>query len=154
MIFKNYRTVLGITAPLILISLSFVIVLATQFSVVAFIIALYINLILLVFSVFVIVRVSQQNTGSVADDFMEYWKGEDDVIIQVGIRVFTTRVTKMVVWQRDNGRCVKCRSGQNLEFKYIIPLSKGGSNTHKNIHLVCQNCNLSSVEITREKTLE
>ncbi|MFT3894078.1 MAG: HNH endonuclease [Anaerolineales bacterium] len=48
---------------------------------------------------------------------------------------------KMFVWQRDGGRCVKCRSQVNLEYDHIIPVSKGGSNTARNIQLLCENCN-------------
>lgn len=143
MMFKNYRTVLGVVAPSILMLLSFVILLIAKFTLEAFIIAIYVNLILFLFSVFVIARVSQQNKGSLTDDFMEYWHSDDNVLMPVGIRVFTTRVTKMIVWQRDKNRCTKCGSNQNLEFKYITPASNGGSDTHKNIHLLCQNCNLS-----------
>lgn len=50
---------------------------------------------------------------------------------------------KTMVWRRDNGRCVKCGSRINLEFDHIIPISKGGSNTVRNIELLCQNCNRS-----------
>ena len=45
---------------------------------------------------------------------------------------------KIFVWRRDRGRCVKCGSGENLEFDHIIPLSKGGSNTARNIQLLCE----------------
>ncbi len=153
MIFKNYRTVLGGAAPAIIMSLSLMIFLVGKFSMAAFIIAIYINLILLMFSVFVIVRVSQQNAGGLTDDFMEYWQTDDNVRIPVRISLFTTRVTKMIVWQRDKGRCVKCGSNQNLEFKYKIPCSKGGSNNHENIHLVCQHCSHSSIEIIQDSML-
>lgn len=50
---------------------------------------------------------------------------------------------KMFVWQRDKGRCVKCGSQQNLEFDHIIPVAMGGSNTARNIQLLCETCNRS-----------
>lgn len=48
---------------------------------------------------------------------------------------------KMAVWQRDQGRCVKCGSQEKLEYDHIIPISKGGSNTERNIQLLCEHCN-------------
>jgi hypothetical protein len=47
------------------------------------------------------------------------------------------------VWRRDQGRCTKCGSRENLEYDHIIPVSKGGGNTARNIELLCQNCNRS-----------
>jgi hypothetical protein len=45
------------------------------------------------------------------------------------------------VWRRDQGRCVDCGSRGRLEFDHIIPISKGGSNTARNIELRCEACN-------------
>lgn len=48
---------------------------------------------------------------------------------------------KITIWQRDGGRCVQCESNQNLEFDHIIPLAMGGSNTMRNLQLLCDTCN-------------
>ncbi len=48
---------------------------------------------------------------------------------------------RLKVWRRDLGKCVKCGSQEKLEFDHIIPVSKGGSNTERNIQLLCEKCN-------------
>jgi len=48
---------------------------------------------------------------------------------------------KMFVWQRDGGKCIKCGSKENLEYDHIIPFSRGGSNTARNIQIMCEKCN-------------
>jgi hypothetical protein len=48
---------------------------------------------------------------------------------------------KLFVWQRDGGKCIRCATDANLEFDHIIPLTMGGSNTARNIQLLCQDCN-------------
>jgi 5-methylcytosine-specific restriction endonuclease McrA len=50
---------------------------------------------------------------------------------------------QILVWNRDGGRCVQCGSNENLEFDHIIPVSKGGANTARNLQLLCENCNRS-----------
>ncbi|WP_418287783.1 HNH endonuclease [Limihaloglobus sulfuriphilus] len=48
---------------------------------------------------------------------------------------------KHEVWRRDQGKCVCCGSNENLEFDHIIPHSKGGADTARNLQLLCQSCN-------------
>lgn len=46
------------------------------------------------------------------------------------------------VWRKDAGRCVDCGSRENLHFDHIIPWSRGGASTARNLELRCESCNL------------
>lgn len=50
---------------------------------------------------------------------------------------------KVIVWQRDGAKCVRCGATEYLEYDHIIPFSKGGSNSEMNIQLLCRKCNLA-----------
>lgn len=53
------------------------------------------------------------------------------------------RAVQREVWQRDGGRCVECSTREKLCFDHIVPFSRGGSNTVRNLQLLCERCNLS-----------
>jgi len=48
---------------------------------------------------------------------------------------------RVEVWRRDDGKCARCGSREKLEYDHIVPISKGGSNTARNIELLCEKCN-------------
>lgn len=45
------------------------------------------------------------------------------------------------VWNRDGGRCRFCGKQEWLEYDHIVPWSKGGPSTARNLQLLCQTCN-------------
>ena len=58
------------------------------------------------------------------------------------LRVIPSAV-KLEVWKRDEGKCTKCGSEDNLHFDHIVPYSKGGSSlVSENIQLLCARHNL------------
>lgn len=59
------------------------------------------------------------------------------------------RQIKEQVWNRDHGRCQECGSDELLDLDHLIPLSKGGSNTYRNIQLICEPCKKTKSERSR-----
>ena len=45
------------------------------------------------------------------------------------------------LYEQKGEECCQCGSTENLEFDHIIPHSKGGANTYRNIQLLCEKCN-------------
>jgi hypothetical protein len=63
--------------------------------------------------------------------------------VSVAQRGRIPEAVRLFVWQRDEGKCVKCGARAFLEFDHIIPVAKGGANTERNIQLLCESCNRS-----------
>ena len=57
------------------------------------------------------------------------------------LREGISQEVKRAVWERCCGRCAECGSGSLLEFDHVIPLAMGGSNTERNLQLLCADCN-------------
>jgi hypothetical protein len=96
------------------------------------------------------------------DQFLEFANREDIISVEKGADIIDldtvlrqsvlskihtafqntviTNEIKEIVIERDGMKCNTCGSGDALEFEYIIPISKGGSNTARNVHLVCNKC--------------
>jgi hypothetical protein len=65
---------------------------------------------------------------------------QKDSIAEAAERTIPPEV-RTEVWRRDMGKCVECGSKERLEFDHIIPFARGGSNTTRNIQLLCESCN-------------
>jgi len=70
-------------------------------------------------------------------------KYEEGGIAQTPVRQRIPEVVRIEVWRRDGGKCAICGSRENLEYDHIIPVSKGGGNTARNIELLCEKHNRS-----------
>jgi hypothetical protein len=79
-------------------------------------------------------------------DFIPITDAEDSTSEEETNRYIPPEV-KLNVWRRDQGKCVECGSKEKLEYDHIISISKGGSNTERNIQLLCQTCNRKKAAI-------
>ena len=49
-------------------------------------------------------------------------------------------IVRFAVWCRDGGRCVDCRTTDNVGWDEILPPENGGSRTAANVELRCSDC--------------
>ena len=71
-----------------------------------------------------------------------YEQRDNNTIERQHTRMIPSQV-KLVVWKRDEGKCVLCGSNENLHFDHDLPFSKGGTSlTSRNIRLLCMKHNL------------
>ncbi len=50
---------------------------------------------------------------------------------------------RILVWERDGGKCVQCDSKEDLQFDHIIPVVMGGGTSDQNLQILCGSCNRS-----------
>ena len=60
---------------------------------------------------------------------------------------FISPEVKQEVWKRDEGKCQMCGTKEAIQYDHIISVSKGGSNTARNIQLLCKECKEKSDKI-------
>ena len=61
--------------------------------------------------------------------------------IEVARRERIPDEVKALVWERDDGRCVRCGAEHDLQFDHVIPVAKGGGVNVENIQVLCGDCN-------------
>jgi len=84
------------------------------------------------------------DTYITGDEYEKWCNAESFDSISDSVDTRSRQISQEVkdsVWNRDGGVCVECGSNENIEFDHIIPFSKGGANTYRNIQLLCENCN-------------
>jgi len=50
------------------------------------------------------------------------------------------------VMARYEGKCSICQSTEDIDFDHIVPILKGGSNTARNIQLLCRKCRIEKID--------
>lgn len=57
-----------------------------------------------------------------------------------------TSGNRLLVFERDGGRCRQCGSGDWLTLDHIVPRSKGGTNAVDNLQTLCSDCNYAKAD--------
>lgn len=60
---------------------------------------------------------------------------------EIVVRRAIPREVRLVVWERDGGRCVECGSAFEVQYDHVIPLALGGASTAANLQILCADCN-------------
>jgi len=94
-------------------------------------------------------------------------KGEQDIVTSIGnfvrplvirllnyirFRPTIIKVNRKRIFKRDNYTCQYCGSKKNLTIDHVIPRSRGGQNTWKNMVTCCFRCNSNKGSLTPEES--
>lgn len=102
------------------------------------------------------------------DQFLEFVNDEDFLALERGADVFNldtfispgkfglildklaqneiSQEVKESVMARYEGKCSICQNTDDVDFDHIVPILKGGSNTARNIQLLCRNCRMNKID--------
>lgn len=76
------------------------------------------------------------------DELIEEGKVFNVYTMKQGNRATIPMDIASAVWNRDGGKCCICGTKEDLEFDHIIPISKGGATSFRNLQLLCKKCNI------------
>ncbi len=88
----------------------------------------------------IIIRLNEKSGDRYLDK--EIWKSISNVE-----RGKVTNKLRFAVYKRDNYRCQKCGSTENLEIDHIFPIAKGGKTVFNNLQTLCHDCNSKKSDI-------
>jgi 5-methylcytosine-specific restriction endonuclease McrA len=57
---------------------------------------------------------------------------------------------KNQVLQRDNWRCVECKTNRGIDVYHIVPIKSGGSNMAPNLRTYCRLCQKTKAQAKRD----
>jgi len=87
------------------------------------------------------IKANGRITAEVAGDALKMLIAAEETNEASDDRAAIPSEVRREVWRRDGGRCVKCGSRERSEYDHIVPVTKGGSNTARNVELLCEACN-------------
>lgn len=74
-------------------------------------------------------------------EYVSKFDKQDELIIVK--RKIISEALRNKIFKRDSFKCGSCGSEENLQIDHIVPFSKGGLTTIKNLQTLCKTCNVS-----------